>query len=124
MAAIARFCPEPGCNGVALEGRFCPAHAKDNYERRRDQHRENRETRGWYSRKAWCGKYGLRLWKLVQDSLCEKCGRYAATDVHHKDGSWREGGPGAWEKFMDRKNLQSLCHECHSAITAKEHLNA
>jgi|SRR5208282_207845 len=122
MVKIARCCAEPGCNGVAHDGRFCALHAKDNYASRRDACRENPETRGWYSRKAWCGKYGLRLWKLRENPVCEKCGREAATDVHHKDGSWREGGAGAWDKFMSRSNLEALCHSCHSEITAKEHL--
>jgi hypothetical protein len=125
-----RFCSEPACNGVAPEGRFCSKHTADNYERRRDRHRENPTTRSWYGLACWKSPTrGLRFWKLCQDPMCEEidddslpCRRHA-TDVHHKDGSWREGGPGAWSKFMDRKNLKSLCHEHHSAITAKEHLN-
>jgi len=121
---MARFCTEPGCNGVASEGRFCPAHAADNYERRRDRQRENPLTRSWYGLACWKSPTrGLRFWKLCQNPICEKCNRRKATDVHHKDGSWREGGPGAWEKFMDRNNLEALCHECHSAETVKEHLN-
>jgi hypothetical protein len=124
---MARFCGEPNCNGVAHTGRFCEKHEKDNYERRRDQHRDNPVTRKWYNLAAW---RALRLWKLTETPLCEAkdddgsdC-RKAATDVHHRDGSWREGRPGAWFLFMDRKNLESLCHEHHSEITAKEHLHA
>jgi 5-methylcytosine-specific restriction enzyme A len=126
MVTIARCCAEPGCNGVALAGRFCLLHTSNNYASRRDSRRgrENPETYAWYDLAAWRGKYGLRLWKLRETPVCEKCEREAATDVHHKDGSWREGGAGAWDKFMDRKNLEALCHRCHSEITAKEHLNA
>lgn len=116
---MAVFCSQPGCTGIALEGRFCASHVADNYVKRRDRRRENPETRGWYDLACWRSpKRGLRAWKLMQDPLCQDCKVRAAWDVHHLDDSWREGGPGAWEKFMDRNNLQSLCHQCHSRITA------
>ena len=38
-----------------------------------------------------------------------------ATDVDHV-----EDHKGNWEKFIDRDNLQSLCHRCHSRKTMRE----
>lgn len=126
-----RFCQEPGCSAVAQDGKFCPTHAKDNYQARRreqaDKQRTNAETRRWYKLAAWTSpKYGLRVWKLMQTPMCEAIDddgqpcRKRATDVHHVDDTWREGRPGAWSLFMTRENLMSLCHEHHSEITAKE----
>jgi hypothetical protein len=122
---VARFCAEPCCNGIAHTGKFCATHAEDNYVVRRlkaaEEHRYSPRTRRWYSLAAWRSrKRGLRAWQLMMEPVCQVCFRYAAKDVHHIDGSWRESEN--WMLFIDRKNLMSLCHECHSKITAKESL--
>ena len=56
----------------------------------------------------------IRSIKLSTDPLCENClmhgVAHVATDVHHRDGN---------NKNNDLSNLESLCHNCHSALTAR-----
>jgi hypothetical protein len=108
---------EPGCPGIAKTGKFCDAHKADNYIKRRNAARPERDS--WYDLAAWRGPYGARGYKLRHDPMCEidGCGK-SATDVHHIDDSWKQTGD--FRLFIDQKNLQSLCHEHHSAITMKE----
>ena len=54
----------------------------------------------------------LRLMKLRRDPLCARCGKLAE-DVHHVV-ALADGGRNMME------NLESLCHSCHSTITARE----
>jgi 5-methylcytosine-specific restriction protein A len=60
----------------------------------------------------------LRLSYLAAYPLCAMCLEQdiikAATDVHHiiKPGA-------SYDLLYDWDNLQSLCHECHSVLTAK-----
>lgn len=103
-------CSYPGCPRLT-EGRFCEEHLKkynQDYERYgRDKNAKR--------------KYG-RAWKRIRDRyitahpMCEICleqGRYTkATEVHHKV-------PLSWGGSHDEANLQALCHECHSRITAQ-----
>lgn len=44
-----RFCSQPSCTGLAVEGRFCSLHKTVNYQAAKNQQR--REP--WYSRAAW-----------------------------------------------------------------------
>jgi 5-methylcytosine-specific restriction protein A len=57
----------------------------------------------------------LRAQKLAANPLCEACLRLGrvtgASDVDHIRAINNGGHPTAWA------NLQSLCHECHSAKT-------
>ena len=56
----------------------------------------------------------IRTIKLNNDPLCELClmqgAAHIATDVHHRDGN---------PKHNELYNLESLCHKCHSALTAR-----
>jgi 5-methylcytosine-specific restriction protein A len=93
----------------ALGSRYCADHPREN-ERRYD--REEREPwHRWYGLSVW---KRLRLMKLHRNPICEKCNRYAATDVHH-----RIDHKGDWRLFLTLENLESLCHSCHSRITAQ-----
>ena len=87
-----------------------PAHWQSRSER--DTRRGSAHARG-YGR-AW---ERLRAAVLAEEPLCRECqaaGRVeAATDVDHVKPRAR-GGTDA------RSNLQPLCHECHSAKTARE----
>jgi 5-methylcytosine-specific restriction endonuclease McrA len=83
--------------------------------------REHDQYRHLYGLAAWNSpRYGLRIWKLNENPLCEAkerdgsdC-RSAATEVHHiKDHK------GNVDLFFDRKNLQSLCKPHHSEETAR-----
>jgi 5-methylcytosine-specific restriction protein A len=49
---------------------------------------------------------------LADHPDCEQCGR-PATDVHHRDWQGPLGPAG-----HDPLNLASLCHACHSRVTA------
>jgi hypothetical protein len=111
---VSVFCSENGCVGIAVTGKFCPLHVNDNYLKRRNAARP--ELDAWYDRAAWRGPYGARGYKLRHDPICETvgCGK-PATDVHHKDGSWKITAN--WRLFIDQNNLMSLCHECHSRTT-------
>ena len=108
------FCAEPGCVGISKTGKFCDAHQSDNYQKRRDAARPERDS--WYDRAAWKGPYGVRGYKLRNTPWCETegCNR-PPTDVHHVDDSWKETGN--WQLFIDQSNLKALCHEHHSSIT-------
>jgi hypothetical protein len=114
---MSAFCAENGCVGIALTGKFCDEHKTNNYIQRRNAARP--ELDSWYDRAAWRGPYGARGYKLRHDPICEAVGcRKPATDVHHRDGSWKTTGN--WRLFIDQNNLVSLCHECHSSITFEE----
>jgi len=112
-----RFCSEDGCPDVALSGSFCEKHADP--LNRKVQNAPRHERDAWYKRAAWCGKYGVRLFKLQRTPLCEICGN-KATQVHHLREEWKEKGD--WFLFMggyDMEFLQSLCGRCHARISMK-----
>ncbi len=110
-----RFCSEPGCAGTSETERFCQRHEGGNYRTQRDRARKQEETSKWYGRSIWRRK--LQPMKLSHNPICERCGNAAATVVHHKDGSWRDGGAGAWSLFVDLNNLESCCKACHDSTT-------
>jgi 5-methylcytosine-specific restriction endonuclease McrA len=56
----------------------------------------------------------LRHTKLRANPVCESCNSAPSTDVDHIVGMRKGGDPWAW------KNLQALCHACHSRKTAVE----
>jgi hypothetical protein len=108
------FCSESGCPGIAKTGNFCEQH----------QSAASRTARQpsdpWYGRSEWRGKFGVRLYKLKQNPLCENCGA-KASQVHHTRDEWRVTRD--WFLFMGGYNmefLQSLCGKCHSEITMKQ----
>ncbi|MBZ5638306.1 MAG: HNH endonuclease [Acidobacteriia bacterium] len=99
-------CRWPGCPALSHE-RFCPEHQSDEY-RRQDANRPSMRERGYTS--AWLT---LRKEILRRDNhVCRGCGQ-RATDVDHIM-SKRAGGSD------DPRNLQALCHSCHSAKTMVE----
>ena len=72
------------------------------------------------SRKRFGAMYANRKWKalrkavLAAEPFCRICQK-AATDVDHIVEH-----RGDWELFLDRKNLQALCKECHAEKTKRE----
>ncbi len=98
-------CLQPGCP-VLTDGRYCEAHAKS----RPDHTRGSSAARGydyvWQQFRAWF----LRRHPLCSDPFKEGC-HEAATDVHHRLAK-AQGGEDSEE------NCQSLCHSCHSRVTA------
>jgi 5-methylcytosine-specific restriction endonuclease McrA len=118
---VAEFCAEGGCNGIAETGKFCPLHIADNYIKRKNAARPERDS--WYNRAAWRGPYGVRGYKLRRNPMCERCPA-VAEQVHHRDSSWKTTGN--WFLFMggvDMENLESLCAPCHSKVTFEENRN-
>jgi len=91
---------------------------KRNFSVRINRGKAENIKRGDYYRTSRWRK--LRRYVLIQEPLCRACRRRgvykAATCVDH---ILRHSGPDD-ALFTDRKNLQPLCQECHSAKTAKE----
>lgn len=83
---------------------------------RRVQQVEQDGRRGTAAQRGYGGRWQrLRAMYLGAHPLCAECRRRGrvtmATDVHHLVRR-RDGGPDSEE------NLEALCHECHSRITA------
>jgi 5-methylcytosine-specific restriction protein A len=103
-------CSFPGCPELIPAGeRFCKEHKKQ-------EQREYNKQRGSSTQQGYDARWQkIRKMKLNTDPLCEECLRNGrttvATQVHHKDGNVRNNSS---------DNLESLCIECHSRITAKE----
>lgn len=109
-----RPCRYPGCYKLTKDG-WC------------DQHRPARAAKApkrlsaqwhWmYMTKEWTED--LRPTQLLLEPFCRECAkrglRTKATRVDHV-----EPHRGDWSRFVDRKNLQSLCERCHNRKTAKE----
>lgn len=106
-----RPCRHPGCPALTREG-YCAAHKP-----RQAQRRESAAWHGWYALPVW--KDDLRPGQLLREPFCRECARRGdrtrATDVDHVVDH-----KGVWARFVDRENLQSLCHSCHSRKTMRE----
>ena len=98
-------CTEPGCPYYATYRGKCQRHATQ-----RERRRERPLQRAVYNRRRWST---TRRRQLTDHPMCQAEGcNDIACDVHHiKDLS--EGGD-PW----DPANLLSLCHACHSKVTA------
>lgn len=42
--------------------------------------------------------------KMVRPGACARCGKLNASDVHHKNGNWRDNS---------QENLERICRGCH-----------
>lgn len=107
-----RPCRHPGCF-VLTDEAYCEKH-KPAPE---DRSEESKSWRWMYNTPEW--KDDLRLYQLMAEPFCRECAkrgmRVRATDVDHiKDHK------GSWQLFTDRRNLESLCHSCHSRKTYEE----
>ena len=95
-----------------VPGGYCPAHQPEKNGRS-----ERAASWRWmYATQTWDG---LRSAQLLKEPFCRACAarglRVRATDVDHiRDHK------GDWTVFTDERNLQSLCHSCHSRKTAQE----
>ena len=78
---------------------------------------ESAAWHSWYSLPVWTDD--LRPNQLLQEPFCLGCAqqgfRTYATDVDHIVDH-----KGSWSLFIDRSNLQSLCHSCHSRKTMRD----
>jgi len=116
--AALRPCRYPGCSELVESG-YCEVHA----ERWAEMHSAQQSR--WPTRDPKVQRlYGRRRWEqmrrrqLSKHPWCEICLRdgiyIQATDVHH---IVRHEGD---EYKFYNSSLQSLCHSCHSKITATE----
>lgn len=108
-----RPCRHPGCSQLVSDG-YCAVHKQ-----------KKPDVRG-ADAKHWHRLYDLPVWRrdirpmqLVREPWCRECARYGvstkATEVDHVVPH-----RGSLDLFLDRGNLQSLCHTCHSRKTAAE----
>ena len=107
-----RPCKYPGCC-VLVPGGYC----QDHRPKDRDRRGEDAKTWRWmYGTETW---RQLRAAQLLREPWCRECEargiRQRATDVDHI-----RPHRGDWETFTDPRNLQSLCHSCHSRKTVEE----
>lgn len=99
-------CSYPGCPALAVRGGKCEKHQR--VERKQDRGIDDRpspQERGYDE--AW---RKIRREFLKANPYCELCGD-KATEPHHIKAI-RDGGTHSWD------NLASLCHVCHSKVTA------
>lgn len=100
-------CKYPGCPELVASG-YCAEHTRPRFYDR-DPNRQRLYDRAWKRR---------RIRQLAENPWCEDClanGIYEpATDVHHVVP--HRGN----KKVFLASPLQSLCHACHSRITATE----
>lgn len=108
-----KACAHPGCPALVAKGKYCAEHQPP--KRRAPDRRASAARRGYGSRWRRYREHYLR-----DNPLCVEClkhGRYKpATDVDHINAVVGPYDPLFWEP----SNHQALCHECHSAKTAKE----
>ena len=106
-----RPCKKPGCFALTSEG-YCPEHKPKKAARR-----ESAEYHSWYNKPIW--KNDLRPAQLMRQPFCCSCQtegrRTRATVVDHVI-PFR----GDWLLFVDPRNHQSLCKNCHDRKTALE----
>ena len=126
---LLQLCAFPGCRKPVARGeRYCCAHKEKGAKRdadakakaakvreqRRLERAGNNNERGYTYR--W---YKLRNRFIAQHPYCEECMKQGkivmATDVDHITPH-----KGDRALLFDEKNLQSLCHACHSRKTARE----
>lgn len=106
-------CNHPGCSTLTNQ-RYCPKHTELHKERirRYESSRGTAAARGYDVR--WSR---ARRAYLAKHPWCVECGKEGivkrATDVHHKTPH-----KGNYELFWDENNWVSLCHSCHSKISA------
>ena len=108
-----RPCRHPGCRTLT-HGGYCESHQP---KRNGSRSEEAKSWHAFYNTREW--KDDLRPTQLLQQPYCEECAklglRVRATDVDH-----RVDHKGSWSVFIDRSNLRSLCHSCHSRKTARD----
>jgi 5-methylcytosine-specific restriction enzyme A len=111
VSSLLRPCPVPGCVLLTEDGR-CESHRLER-QRERDAGRGKTAARGYDA--TW---RRVRALKLATDPFCEirtHCQGMVAGEVDHKIPI-RD----APELRLEWGNLQSSCHRCHAAKTARE----
>ena len=117
-----RPCRYPRCSRLTTSKHgYCPTHKKST-DKSYELTRETATQRG-YTKRTW---QNLRKIVLNNNPLCADPHtthkRYSetvpATEVHHIDGDRTNN---FYEKGHPDNNLQPLCKQCHSRLTAQDH---
>lgn len=106
-------CGFPGCAGFSEEGRTrCPKHlteANRVFNQRRDP-----QIEAFRNSPAWI-KMAARV--RLEEPICRLCGQEDTSSVDHIVPVWK-----AWDRRLDRLNLQGLGQRCHDRKSAAERL--
>ena len=116
-----RPCAHPGCSELTRSG-YCAKHRPSDPQRRGA---EAADWHSWYTKPIWRDR--LRPAQLLREPFCRECAKTARTEhrpellrVRATDVDHVVPHRGNWQLFTDPKNLQSLCHACHSRKTMAE----
>lgn len=119
---LRRICSAPGCSRLT-EGssKYCGLHQYKEAEDRKKEEERREKFFSQFNSSRWPELYNTKQWKVLRDEqlknfpICQKCGCYEATEVHHVIP--HRGDPNL---FFNPENLVSLCHDCHTEETRKE----
>lgn len=97
-----------------------PTLPKIEKKRRSERHGKDKRIRDLvYNTSTW---QRMRKAKLMENPLCECCGRALATQVHHVTKiSSADRDEDILELGFNFSNLQSLCDDCHERIHGKKY---
>jgi len=113
------ICNQPNCPNTT-DDRYCADHKRDNtradYRRDLDKQRADDPYRKMRSTAQW---RRTREFILSRDPICRMCHREASVEVDHiiMATMWCSTGE---HNYYDERNLQGMCHACHSRKTARE----
>jgi 5-methylcytosine-specific restriction protein A len=110
-------CAYHGCPNVT-HTKYCAAHSHLQLKEIADKRKESDARRGTSSERGYGARWGrVRKAFLASHPLCSECAKQgllvSATDVHHKIAH-----QGNYDLMWDESNFESLCHSCHSKISA------
>lgn len=110
MGKLGVPCRVARCPEIVTDGtNYCTKHKK---EAPKPFSQKKVERLALYSSSRW---QSLRLRKLAMNPICEVCNKVPAVAVHHvKQARFNP------ELHFDLENLQSICHSCHAAESARE----
>lgn len=73
-----------------------------------------RERQKIYQSRQW---RLLRVFKLINNPVCERCGREFSAEVHHRDSFMNyTRAEERYRKAFDVNNLEALCSHCHKSL--------
>lgn len=114
-------CRRVGCTELVRGGGYCEKHKIDSRRIRRNIQGERGVSREWHDLYYTVRWREIRADHLIAEPYCRECARHhirtKATDVDHIVPH-----RGNKTLFYDTKNLQSLCHACHSRKTIAEQI--
>lgn len=107
-------CKHPGCPNLCVDG-YCDEHRPKRYNPEYEARRGSAAARGYTSRWRKASKAFLRA-----HPICLKCFNSTGEIVPATEVDHIVPHKGDQKLFWDTDNWQALCHNCHSAKTARE----